>query len=242
MKNLLLFILLLLFTQLSLAQTKIDEYEKTDSDSESGRIDAFLVNLLNEKESKGLIVIYSGENEEQIGNILRHIEGIKQYINFRGHSIDQKNLAEKVSFKINKGKQPLFKEFWIYPKNIALPEIKERKLNLDNLKTKFLYASICASCEPAVPILSSDSANLEFYAELLKQYPNYTGLIIIHPDAYIREKDSYNNALTYVIGYRNILTKEYKIDNKRISIKIAKPVGEGTPVIAKFFIVPKTVK
>lgn len=239
MKNSLL-LLIFFISQITFAQTKVDEYEKIGSDAETGRIDNFLLNLRNEPENKGIIVIYSGESEERIGNILQHVEGIKQYVNLR----DENLFAGKIFYQIKQGEQPLFKEFWIYPKNTAIPEIKEKPLNLDNLKTKYLYASICADCEPAVPELSTDIMNYEFYADLLKKYPDYTSSIIIYPflNTDWSNADSYKNALTYAANYRNVLTKEYKISNKRIFIKISKPFGKDAPTIAKFFIVPKTRK
>ena len=163
-------LVLLFFTQAFFAQTKIDEYERMGSDAESGRIDNFLMNLDKQPESRGLIIIYSGEKEERLGNILRLIEGIKQYIVFRDvHSRGAKTFTERVTFRIEKGKETLFKELWVYPKDIPLPEIEQPTLNLNNLKAKYLYASVCLDCEPAIPGLSSEWADFELYAELFNE-------------------------------------------------------------------------
>ncbi len=246
MKNLLLLIVLVIFTQTFFAQTKIDEYERTDSDAESGRIDNFLMNLDKQPESRGLIIIYSGESEERLGNILRLIEGIKQYIVFRDvYSRAARTFTERITFKIEKGKETLFKELWVYPKDIPLPEIEQPNVNLDNLKTKYLYASVCVDCEPAIPGLSSEWADFKLYAELLMKYRDYKSSIIIYSPSRNRlsKKESYRDALAYAAKYRNLLAKEYKIDNRRISIRIETPIVKDlTPISAKFFITPKIIK
>ena len=74
----------LLFSQIAtFAQTKVDEYSEPDSDSESAYMDNFISKLYAEPESKGLIIIYSGDKKERIGNILNLKEGIRTYIHIR---------------------------------------------------------------------------------------------------------------------------------------------------------------
>ena len=121
MKILSLLLILLTFSQTSLAQTKVDEYERLDSDSESMRILYFLGKLKEEPEWKGLIVVYSGEKETNLKYALQHIEGIKQYLR-----IWKLTTTEKVKFQIVEGKKPLFKEFWIYRKDERLPESESK--------------------------------------------------------------------------------------------------------------------
>lgn len=232
----LLLVTLLMFGQICFAQTLVDEYERTDSDSESARIDNFLTYLQNEPQSKGLIIINIGEKKEQIGIVQRHIEGIKQYVEVR----TDKSLAERIFFKISGRKKLLSKELWIYPKYLSLPELKI-DFDLSALKTKYLYGMICEICEPVVPSLSTSSADLESYAEILKKYPNYKSLIILYPNyPEVSKKAAYQNALNYAADYRNLLTRDYKISNKRISIVIAKNFRKGATT--KLFIVPKVVK
>ncbi len=233
------FVVFLVFSQITLAQTKVVEYEKTDSDSEAAQLDNFVVNLHKEPESKGLIVIYSGEKGKSLGNALRDNEGIKDYVNLRSGKL----YSERILFNVIEKMPPLFKEFWIYPKGLMLPKTEVKSVNLENLKTNYLYASVCAECDPAVPSLSKDFVNLELYANLLRKYPNYTGLIFINSGSYEggRKKELYQDALNYGISYRNSLLKKYKVSNK-ISIKISKPLIEkNAPIWAKFYIVPKTV-
>lgn len=233
MKPLFSLLFFVLFSQIAFAQTKVDEYEKTDSDSESIRIMDFVGNLRKEPESKGLIVIYSGENEKRLVDVLRHITGIKQYV--------ERLYSNRIFFNIREGKKPLFKEFWIYPKDVAFPELEAKSINLDNLKSAYLYASICAVCEPQQLSLSSDFVDFDLYADLLKKYADYKGLIFITPSSQegFGSKGFYKDALGYAVNYRNLLVKKYKINNKRIVIKIGKPTGKDAWAFAKFFIVPK---
>jgi hypothetical protein len=237
MKQIALIIILFLSLQITFAQIRVDEYERTDTETEASRIYDFLVKLEEEPESKGLIVIYSGKEGTNLGNALRDIEGIKTQVNV--HNGKPNN--ERILFNVIEKAPSLYKEFWIYPKGSMLPKIELKSVNLDNLKTNYLYASVCASCDPAVPNLSKDFINLELFANLLKRYPNYSGLIIINQGSYEgwKWKELYQDALNYGINYRSSLVKEHKVRNK-ISIKIGKPViRKNAPVVAKFYIVPK---
>jgi hypothetical protein len=237
MKQILFLAILFLFSQTVFAQTKVVEYYRTDSDSEASRLDDYLVKLQKEPESKGLIVIYSGKDGRSLGNALQDIEGIKAFVNIRSG----KSYSDRISFKIIEEAPPLFKEFWVYPKGLLLPKTELKSVNLDNLKTNYLYASVCAGCDPAVPSLSRDFVNLELYANLLKRYPNYSGLIIINLGSYEgwSRNELHQDALNYGINYRNSLVKDYKTSNK-ISLKVSKPlIKKNSPVWAKFYIVPK---
>jgi hypothetical protein len=235
MKKAFLLSLLFLLFQISFAQTKINEYGRIATDHESTRIDNFVVALEREPESKGLIIINSGKNSENIGNILRQIDGIKYHLS------NEKGInPERILFSVKEGGEQSSKELWIYSKDSPLPQLTLPKLDLSNITTKYLYGSVCVNCEPVVWSLSSDFISLASYANLLKEHPAYTGLIVIHQDSFqgSSKKKTYEYALQFVVDYRNELTKENKVDPKRISIKIAEPIGKDSPMIAKFYIVP----
>jgi hypothetical protein len=237
MKQIVFLAILFLFSQITFAQIKVDEYPRTDSDSESARIDGFRVALQKAPESKGLIVIHSGENNEVLADALRDIKGMKLYLGIT----DGNPMSQRVFFKIIEGKPSLFKEFWIYPKESPTLKNELKTVNLDNLKTKYLFTSICAECEPTVPMLSTSAIHFELYANLLKQNPTYKGLIIIYPGSYSgwSRKQRYEAVLGYAIRYRDLLVKEYKISNRRFSIKVGKAtIAKDMPIEAKFYIVP----
>lgn len=235
LKQAVLLSLLFFLFQTPFAQTKIAEYGRITTDAESSRMDNLVSALSQEPDSKGLIIIYSGKNNEGMGSILRHIEGVKDYLsNQRG--VD----PERIFFSVKDGRNQFSKELWVYPKYSPLPELKSVKLDLSNLTTKYLYASICTGCEPSIPSLSFDFISLESYANLLKEYPSYKGLIIIYPSnsQEWNRKDAYKRAVEYVIDYRKSLTKEYKINPKRISIRIAEPNRKNSLMMVDFYIVP----
>ena len=240
MSKFLLFMVFLLAMQTAFAQARFDEYSLTNSDLERGRIIQFLTQLTDEPESKGLIIIYAGENKAYLTDALRHREGIKTFINLRS----EKSLSERVYFKIENGGKLLDRELWIYPKNVALPETQAINLNLDNLKTKYLYTTTCVGCEPVVSLLSPNYEGFEMYADLLKKYPNYKSLIVIYPSALdISERNiARKQAQLYAADCKSLLTKQYKIDKSRISIKIVKTVGKDDVTKAKIFILPKIDK
>ncbi len=237
MKQLVLITILFLFSQTTFAQIKVQEYERTNQDLEKARIDVFVVNLLKEPESKGLIVIYGGEKGQQLVAIHQDIKAIRNQLNFRLDKSDK----DRIFFKISEGKPPLYKEFWIYPKGLELPRIEPKLVNLDSLKTNFHFASVCASCEDAIEPLSTDFIDFELYANLLRQYPGYKSLIVIYPNTFDRwsRKERYQDALNYAATYRNILVKGHKISNNRITIRIGKqPVDKNNPTLAVVYIIP----
>ena len=170
-------LILIVFPQIVFTQTKIDEYGKTDSDSESARLDNFLYFLKDKPESKGLIVIYSGKNKERLGNILTFQNGMKWWMSLRAG----KKFDDRISFLVTEGKQTLDKELWIISRGENLPEIKPVDLSLSNLKAKYLYAFVCLDCEPAVAGLSADVADTELYKRALEENANYDAEVIIRP-------------------------------------------------------------
>lgn len=234
MKKILLYIILFAFSQTVFSQTKIDEYQKTDSDSESARLDNFF-NFLNEKpESKGLIVIYCGENKTRLGNILAFQNNIKQWVSLSKNG----EFDGRISFLIAEGKQPLYKELWIIAKGESSPVIKLADINLNNLKTKYLYAFVCLTCEPVVPLLSADVANTELYKKTLEENSGYEALIIIRPSR-SQEKIYLKEAKNFASEYRKNLTKNRKINKNRITIKIGNSSGEYSAATAELYIIPK---
>ena len=219
--------LILLISQFVYGQTKFDEYEPIDSDSESARIDNFTHTLNENPESKGLIVVYSGDDLEQIGNITAYIEGAKYYIStFRAFEKD------RISFVIGKGKTKLYKEFWILPDETTKPPIPLTEVNLNNLEGKFLYASSCIGCEPAVPALSNDRINLENYLRILTDNPKFEALVVIHRP----RRD--NDAGKYFMKRIKQLIKKEKIDSARIHIKSVK-AKENEVSTADFYLISK---
>lgn len=235
-KFFLLFIFLAAAAQIAFGQIKFDEYERTDSDSESARIDNFLVALTQEPENKGLIVIYSGDNKERLGNILAFIEGVKLHLRFRKFD------AERISFLIAGGKQTLFKEMWLVPATGGRnPQIEPIELNLNNLTGKYLYGWSCLDCEPVIPHLSNERKALTLYAEELKNNKNYHALIVVAegtlPDG---ERSGFLKPKNYARDLRKALVEEWKIDSRRVRIEFVKKAKGDFMTAAGFYIIPES--
>lgn len=236
MNKILFLFIIFLFTQVSFSQIKFDEYAREASDAESIRIENLLIRLREKPDDRALIIVYSGEAEQRIGDVLRHIDGINAYVSRFG---DEAN--EKIRYQIKEGKSRLFKEFWLYPKDVALPVIELPALELPNLQENYLVGQDCVGCDPAVYTLSSGFGVFTQFAELLRKYPSYKGLIIIsqiNARGWSR-RESYRRALKFVIDFRNQLTLDYKIDKKRVRIQIAnKQPPSDNADSAKFYILP----
>jgi hypothetical protein len=218
-KKLLPFFVLLLAYQGVFAQTKIDEYWNENSDRESARIDNLLMSLQQDPESKGLIVIYSGEKKEQLGNILGQIEGIKEWIKRR--KID----PQRISFIVTQGKDWLFKELWIAKKGEEFPEFKPLDFDLSKVNEKYLYAKKCLFCEPTVPILDASNVDESLFGEILSKNNRLKGMIAVSKDY-----------LKYAIDFRKRLMKKFNLDVSQISIRIT------SDDIVHFYIAPKMIK
>jgi len=225
MKDLFLLTTFIIFSQVGFAQIKIDEYLRTDSDSEAARLDDFTIELIRQPESKGLIIIYVGENKSRLGNVLNFIEGIKSHFLFRQFDY------RKVDFVITESKEKFFKEFWIIPKGKNPPEVKALDFDLSNLQNPYYYAYACLDCEPAVPGLSIDSVSFRLYAEVLKENLQYKGLIII-----------YNGGVKHITQIRKLLVEDYKVKGNQVKIRLEKRKNKVNFADANFYLIPKTDK
>lgn len=229
MKNSLLLFFLLLISQFAYGQSKFDEFEKLIADDESARIDNFLGALEQQPESRGLIVVYVGDNLDQIGNITAYIKGAQYYIT-EARGIEK----DRISFMIGEGKKKFHKELWILPDETKKPQIKSSEIDLNNLKGRILYASSCIECDPVVPALSNDRVNLEEYLKIIKNNPNYQGLITIHPSKGDDTVKEYVKEIKQTLNQKNI-------NKERVRIKLAgKRKNELTRV--EFYLISENKK
>lgn len=214
------------------AQTKINEYERTNSDQESAYMDEFLIALDKQKESKGLIVIYVNSKNSSFGKLSVHLKGIKQYLKIRGALNPQ-----RYSIQIKEGKPR--KELWIYPKDVKLPKSDLLEFKINDQKLPFHYGQTCVDCSPAVPLLSWNYIDFEHYSDWIKSNDNYKALIIIHQfsNEGWTKKAIYRDTINNVIAYRKLLVEDYGIPKNKVKIIIKKPItGKDSPAIARFYI------
>lgn len=240
MKKLILFLLLLFAFQSIFAQNqaeayKIAEYERNGGGSceEFFRIYDLIERIKQDEESRGLIVIYSGNDNKRFGNILAYISGVKESIPYY-----YKVPSDKISFIIAKGKSFFNEEFWIIPKDAKFPEIENDNFDFSNLNSKFLFSETCLICEPSYQRLTSFQEGLNEYAEVLKKHKNYQALIEIEYEGGQWEKANLKQVRTFAAYYRTELTKKHGIENQRVTIKINKSLKEESSSTVNFFIMP----
>lgn len=243
MKKILTILFILLLSKIILAQTKVDEWEPLDTDSESIRIGRLFDNMMKESESKWLVIVYSGENKDRLGNILEHVKKLKWV--FSHLSTDRSDFLKRISFIVTPGKERFSKEIWVAKNGEKFPEYAPTDLSLDNINEKYLYAETCLSCEPADPWFRGDALDLEHYSKTLQKNMNYEGLIVIENGTtipfVIDDKLRWVSPRRYAGEWRKLLTLKDKIENSRIKIKIVKPQKDFSSA-AYFYIVPKIIK
>lgn len=155
MKKVLSFLLILLISQVVFAQNPNEAYKVAEFETNGGggcdeyfRIVYLLEEMNKHKESKGVIVIYSGDSKKRFGSILAYVSGAKKYL-----PSWMEIPTDKISFVIAEGKNLFNEEFWIVPKNAKFPDIKPFDFDWSNLKAKYHFSYTCLDCEPSYPFL-----------------------------------------------------------------------------------------
>lgn len=107
---------------------QIDHFGKLSGEDRSARIDNFIIEVFNNENSKGAIIIFCGQIC-QYGEIEAHIRGINQ--KFRNKNVDISNYLI-----INGGfRKQHAVELWLIPENACFP-IPESELKIENVKFK----------------------------------------------------------------------------------------------------------
>lgn len=225
MKIILSLFLALLISPIAPAQSqpeayKIGEYEKIGGGCEEySRIADFGRKIIQQKGSRGLIVVYSGDNRQRFGNVLAYISGVKSYF------AERRMPPEKISFLIAEGKNLFNEEFWIIPENAEFPDIKPFSFDWSKLQAKYHFSTACFRCEPSYPELIDSQPGLAEYAEILKKYPKYKGLIVVNNYAELAE-------------VRNTLVGNLKLPRRRLTITVRPKKAENSWSV-DFYIVPQ---
>lgn len=200
---------------------KVGEHERIGAGCEEyGRMANLFEGLRQNPGSRGLIVVYSGDNKKRFGNVEAYVEGVKLYFK-------QKRLPpEKITLVIAEGKNLFNEEFWIVPENAEFPDIKPFGFDWSRLDAKYLFSETCLRCEPSYPELTDFQSGIDVYAEILKTYPNYHGLIEV-------------NDYSELSQIRNSLIKNFKVPRRRFTITLAKKNPENS-LSVNLYIVPQT--
>jgi hypothetical protein len=211
-----------LFAQDQPKSYKYAEYESPRGGScdEFFRVADFLEKIEKEN-AKGLIIIYSGDSRQRMGNLLAYTSGAKRFL------AEWMQLpSDRVSFVIADGKNLFNEEFWIIPQNAKPPEIKQANFDWTKLETKYLFSQSCVNCTPSYGLLTPTQPGYQEYANVLMENPDYKGLITVGSNFALKE-------------IRKILLKNYKLPQNRFAIQVIKSKNEAESMTENFFIIPK---
>ena len=208
MKKILTILIILLISQFAFAQTeayKFAEFEENGRGCENYfRYQDFIMKLNANVESTGLVVIYAGDAKERFGNVLAYLGGAKF-----GVENWLKFPKDRVSITVLKGRNFFAQEFWIIPKGAKLPYAESFKFDWSKIDSKYYFSNACLQCEGDYSFWTSSQAGFKEYAQILKQYPNYKGQIIV-------------NNYRELSQIKAILTNSQKLTRNRYSIQLRK--------------------
>lgn len=195
-------------TQISFAQVqayKIDEFVGLGGGCNgNSRYANFEMELAQNDENKGLVVIYTGGNKQRFGNISAYARNVKNYVKYY-----TKISPERVDVIILKGKEFFAHEFWVIPKDAKLPYAESYEFEWSQIQGKYYFSRTCLQCEPSYPLITEFQANFEEFTNVLKQYPSYKGQIIV-------------NDYWELAQVKSALTNNLKLPRHRYSIQLRK--------------------
>ena len=195
----------------SSAARKFEEFGALSADDASARLDAFAVEIGEQKNLRGYIVGFR-EKQTPIGNLLRHTYGYRDYlVNKRGV------LPDMVRVETGGVREKETVELWLAP-NDAPPPVPVFNLQVHTKATLLIDGiSFGAGCLPEYTLaLYELDDGLRFYADVLRENPSSNGLIIIYPSRRISSR----RAITIARHMKATLVKKYKIEAIRLVTKI----------------------
>lgn len=219
--------LICLAAGLGTAQDQARAYKLAEFDKNGGgSCDEFfrIAHLVDEVDknpgSKGLIVIYAGDKTNRFGNVMAYAGEAQEYF-----ERITKSAPGKFTVVAAEGKEFFNEEFWIIPAGAEPPNITRAVFDWSGLTGKYRFSYTCLQCEPSYYRLGHFQANFEDYADILRKYPNYRGLITV-------------NDMWEVERVRSELTEKNKLPRNRYRIQILKPGKDEFPGSVYLFIVP----
>lgn len=231
MRKILPILFVLMISQITFTQTKIDEYGKIISDDEYFRLAYFLEQLKEDKKFKGTIVIQKNKFETP-GKFLRHFHGVKSFlIESLGISPDRFSL-------VFGGENLRQTELWLSKSDNEKLKFDAKSLDetLNGKITKTtLFDSECLDCDQVVFINQFIfREGLEYFARAVQANPNTTALIEISKVEYVSKTRTEKQKLVNKIF--EVLVKDNKISKNRIKIRFKSGYN------ASFYIIPKIDK
>lgn len=220
----------LVLSQIIFGQTKIDEYEKLNSEDESGHL-AYISQEFSKAENSKIHILINKEKKMPYGKFLRYFYGIENYLNL--FDIPKKSVITVAGAE----KDEQLTQIWFVKDNQKLPAFNEISINEGiNLRQskKVLFDENCLDCDESPFIKQSIfREDLDYLAKALKSNPTANALIKIAKVEYLSKTAKERSILTNEIIGR---LKKNQIQRNRISIQFT----SGSE--AFFYIIPKANK
>ncbi len=224
----------LLFSSITFSQALVDEFGVIGGCDEGARHDNLLITLNETKGSRGLVVIYTGEDMQQIGNVKGYIRSVKHYYRLRGY--DEFN----ISFAIAKGKTKFLTRLWIIGKNDKLPKFEKFDPDFSSLSGEYLFSKSCLGCEPMGP--TKDFSDRSWLGKILKENPEYSLRYEVTETGRWKKRSGWDNPKKIFKDLQKSLSKNHGISKNRISLLFKKKRSDEEDNIwfatEKYIIVP----
>jgi hypothetical protein len=166
----------------------------------------------------GLVVVYDGGGDERFGNLMAFVRNAPEWLKWP---------PGKIKFMVGHGKDFFDEELWIIPDGAQPPKINAQTFDWNSVEGTYYFSNACLSCEPSYPWLSRFQANFDDYARILKDHPQYSGIIRL---------SSYEDLRSVVKS----LTHELKVPRNRYKIILSKPTPE-TDLSVDLYLVKESV-
>ncbi|MEP7037852.1 MAG: hypothetical protein ABI891_05875 [Acidobacteriota bacterium] len=230
MKTFLTIFFALVLSQVIFGQTKIDEYEKLNSEDESGHL-AYISQEFSKVENSKIYILINKEKKMPYGKFLRYFYGIENHLNL--FNIPKKSVITVAGDE----KDEQLTQIWFVKDNEKPPAFNEISINDGvnlNQSKKVLFDDNCLDCDESPFIKQSIfRKGLDYLAKTLKANPTIDVLIEISKVEYLSKTFKERRTLTNEIISR---LKKNQIQRNRISISFI----SGTE--AFFYIIPKANK
>jgi hypothetical protein len=195
------------------AATKFDSYGRLTTDDEAAHLDLFEEQLRTHPELRGYLV---GYNQPTIapGVFLRRLYGDQRYL------VEARGLTPDRIAVVDGGYRSMFTfELWLVRNDQVLPAPTATSPPRESAGARELFDEECLECSPAVFLdLYAFSDGLKFYAATLQNNLPFRGLIVVRPGQDISARGALNRALKA----KRLLIRTYKIDARRLTIKVAR--------------------
>ncbi len=138
----------ILLLQLSIfGQTLVANYSDVTTAADGANIDNLVSSVRENQGSRGLVLIYSGNDVELLGNVLGYKSRVETYIRTRTNNWN--NEDPTIAVRIVGGGVRFQRSLWLKKNGDPYPDFEPLDFDLSTLDRRILYASNeCKECAP----------------------------------------------------------------------------------------------